>query len=244
MIRKRIQNKIKNFELLKRKDRKRLANIGVISLLLLSLASGFLSISNAVVQEVEEDEFDGSNWNVTGDVTHNASGGYIAVQSIYGQSLKDGNAWWYPDFHSNFPMTYITLKVNYTGEIDQTGSNVASNEIFINVTVQNETGSASSTQTMVHRTDFDATYNETFTWDIVDMYDHRYVNVSFYIGANGTTDNVGYVAVRWLELTVNTDVEEDFEYINDWNITRHLFGQCDCNRPDRYIIYPKRYICG
>jgi len=47
MIRKRIKNKIKNFELIKKKDRKRLANIGVISLMLVSVVSSFFLVSYA-----------------------------------------------------------------------------------------------------------------------------------------------------------------------------------------------------
>jgi len=214
MIRKRIKNKIKNFELLKKKEGKKLANIGVITLLLLSVLSTlFLPYASPafIADEVVTDDFTGSNWNVTDNVVHNATGGYISVKSDYGAGLKEGNAWWYPEYHS-YPITNLTLQVNYTGEIDQTGSNLGSNEIFINITLTNETGTTtSSPQVMVHHDDFDTTYNETYTWNVVDIYQYRYVNISFYMAANATTDNLAWVTVRWLKLSIDdSEVYEDF----------------------------------
>jgi len=221
MIGKRIKNKIKNFELLKKKEVKKLANIGVITLLLLSVLSTlFLPYASPAftADEVVTDDFTGSNWNVTGNVVHNATGGYIWVKSDYGAGLKEGNAWWYPQHHTSHPITNLTLQVNYTGEIDQTGSNLGSNEIFINITLTNETGTTtSSPQVMVHRADFDATYNETYTWNVVDIYQYRYVNISFYMAANATTDNLAWVTVRWLKLSLDTASQSNYTYAENFD---------------------------
>jgi len=255
MIRKRIKNKIKNFELLKKKEGKKLANIGVITLLLLSVLSTlFLPYASPAftADEVVTDDFTGSNWNVTGNVVHNATGGYIWVKSDYGAGLKEGNAWWYPQYHS-YPITNLTLQVNYTGEIDQTGSNLGSNEIFINITLTNETGTTtSSPQVMVHRADFDATYNETYTWNVVDIYQYRYVNISFYMAATATTDNLAWATVRWLKLSLDTNSKLsnntlpftadynnaiDDKILKTWSQNGSAFGWMDQEKTNTNFIY-------